>query len=73
MSEGIVDVEDVWDDVSDNSSSSMSSSWWSGVIRSAGTFSEAAVDGLRSCSIDGSCCMCADCTIDANSVAIVVD
>lgn len=71
MSEGIVDVVEVWEDVSERFASWSSSRSCSGVRISAGYLLSAAVGGAISCSIDGSSLMCADCTIDASSVAIL--
>lgn len=73
ISEGIVDVDDVCDEVPERWSSSTSSSETEGVTRSAGIFCEAAVDGFRSCSTEGLCWMCVDCTIEASSDAILID
>lgn len=56
--------------MSERVSSRSSSRDWSGERISAEYLSSAAVGGARSCSIDGACLMCADCTIDASSVAI---
>lgn len=47
-------------------------SFSSGDTISAGIFLDAAVDGLTSCSSEGFSCKCADCTILASSVAIVI-